>query len=102
MPASTTGKKRATFREDGMIRRSIASIVMPLMLGLGLAAAHAETLKIGMVQPLTGPAAESGKYQTQGARLAIEAVNKNGGVLGKQVELVVEDDQTTNPGAVLA
>lgn len=65
--------------------------------------AHAaDTLKIGMVQPITGAAAESGKYQIQGAKLAIEAVNKAGGVLGKQVELVIEDDQTTNPGAVLA
>ena len=62
----------------------------------------AETLKIGMVQPLTGPAAESGKYQVQGAKLAVEEVNKAGGVLGKTIELVVEDDQTTNPGAVLA
>lgn len=86
-----------------MIRRTIAFLVMPLLLGIGLSLSHAaETLKIGMVQPLTGPAAESGKYQTQGARLAIEAVNKNGGILGKQVELVIEDDQTTNPGAVLA
>jgi branched-chain amino acid transport system substrate-binding protein len=65
-------------------------------------AAPAETLRIGMVQPLTGPAAESGKYQTQGAKLAVEAINKAGGVLGKQIELVIEDDQTTNPGAVLA
>ncbi len=62
----------------------------------------ADTLKIGMVQPLTGPAAESGKYQIQGAKLAVEEVNKAGGVLGKQIELVIEDDQTTNPGAVLA
>jgi branched-chain amino acid transport system substrate-binding protein len=29
-------------------------------------------------------------------------VNKAGGVLGRQVELVIEDDQTTNPGIVLA
>lgn len=62
----------------------------------------ADTLKIGMVQPLTGPAAESGKYQIQGAKLAVEEVNKAGGVLGRQIELVIEDDQTTNPGAVLA
>ena len=37
-----------------------------------------------------------------GAKLALEAVNKAGGVLGKQLELIVEDDQTTNPGIVLA
>jgi len=37
-----------------------------------------------------------------GAKLALAAVNKAGGVLGKQIELVIEDDQTTNPGIVLA
>jgi branched-chain amino acid transport system substrate-binding protein len=80
-----------------------ALFVVPAFIGFSFAAAQAgDTLKIGMVQPLTGPAAESGKYQTQGAKLAVEAINKSGGVLGKQVELVIEDDQTTNPGAVLA
>jgi branched-chain amino acid transport system substrate-binding protein len=55
-----------------------------------------------MVAPLTGPGAESGRYQQNGARLAVEQINKAGGVLGRQIELVIEDDQTTNPGAVLA
>jgi branched-chain amino acid transport system substrate-binding protein len=62
----------------------------------------AEPLKIGMVPPISGPAAESGRYQTQGAKLAAEEVNKAGGVLGRPLELVIEDNQSTNPGAVLA
>jgi branched-chain amino acid transport system substrate-binding protein len=86
-----------------MNRLFAALFALPAIMGFGFATACAEdTLKIGMVQPLTGPAAESGKYQTQGAKLAVEAINKAGGVLGKQVELMIEDDQTTNPGAVLA
>jgi branched-chain amino acid transport system substrate-binding protein len=64
--------------------------------------AQASTIKIGMCAPVTGPAAESGRYAIQGAKIALEAVNKAGGVLGKQAELVIEDDQTTNPGIVLA
>lgn len=77
-----------------------AGIAMPAI----LRPAHAQgaTIKIGMVLPVTGPAADSGKYALTGAKLAMERVNKAGGVLGKQVELVTEDDQTTNPGAVLA
>ena len=62
----------------------------------------AEPLKIGMVAPLTGAAAEVGHYQTQGAKLAAEEVNKVGGVLGRPIELVIEDSQSTNPGSVLA
>ncbi len=60
-----------------------------------------DTIKIGVVSPATGPAAEAGKLQLNGARQALETVNEKG-VLGRKLELVVEDDQTTNPGAVLA
>ena len=62
----------------------------------------ADTLKIGIVAPTTGAAAEAGRYEMQGAKLAVEEINKAGGVLGKQIELISEDDQTTNPGAVMA
>ena len=55
-----------------------------------------------MVLPVTGPEANNGKYLLTGAKIALERVNKAGGILGKQVELITEDDQTTNPGAVLA
>ena len=60
------------------------------------------TIKIGMVLSVTGPAADNGKYSLTGAKIALDRVNKAGGVLGKQVQLITEDDQTTNPGAVLA
>jgi branched-chain amino acid transport system substrate-binding protein len=66
------------------------------------ARAQGATIKIGMCAPVTGPAAESGGYAIKGAKLALEAVNKAGGILGKQAELIIEDDQTTNPGIVLA
>lgn len=41
----------------------------------------AETIKIGQMAPLTGPAAEAGQRQVNGAKLAAEAVNAAGGVL---------------------
>src|SRR5258705_6216518 len=69
---------------------------------IGTAGAQGATIKIGMCVPVTGPAAEQGLWAQNGAKLALAAVNKAGGVLGKQVELVIEDDQTTNPGIVLA
>ena len=87
------------------MRSSLVSLLLALIAGVlfGWTAAQAvETLKIGMVAPITGTGAESGLYQKQGAQLAVQEVNKAGGVLGRQVELVVEDDQTTNPGIVLA
>jgi branched-chain amino acid transport system substrate-binding protein len=78
----------------------IAGLAAPTI--VSSARAQAATIKIGMCAPVTGPAAESGGYAIKGAKIALEAVNKAGGILGKQAELVVEDDQTTNPGIVLA
>ncbi len=60
-----------------------------------------DTIKIGGIVPLTGPAAEAGKFMQNGAKMALDAINAKGGVLGKKMEWVIEDDATTNPGAVL-
>ena len=86
-------------------RRSVssglgASLAAPAF--FRVARAEEETIRIGMVLSVTGPGADSGKYALTGAKIALDRVNNSGGVLGKQVELVTEDDQTTNPGAVLA
>src|ERR1700749_498526 len=78
-----------------------AGIAAPAIIG-SARAEGAATIKIGMCAPVTGPAAESGRYAIQGAKIALDTVNKAGGILGKQDEIVVEDDQTTNPGIVLA
>jgi len=61
-----------------------------------------DTLKIGVVSPLTGPVVEPGRIQLNSLRIATDQVNEAGGILGRKVELIVEDDQSSNPGAVLA
>jgi branched-chain amino acid transport system substrate-binding protein len=84
-------------------RRSLIAMVSAgAAIGLVRPASAADTIKIGMTIPMTGPGATTGKLQTEGAKLAISHVNSAGGVLGRQLELVLEDDQTTNPGMVLA
>ena len=83
------------------ITRRTAMLASAASLAIPWVARAAETLKIGISSPVTGAAAESGRFQLTGARLALAELNVKG-VLGRQVELVVEDDQTTNPGAVLA
>jgi branched-chain amino acid transport system substrate-binding protein len=55
-----------------------------------------ETIKIGVNEPLTGPFAASGTYVVNGARIAADEINAKGGVLGKKVELVIEDNKS-NP-----
>ena len=54
--------------------------------------ARAETpIRIGMVDPLTGVYAAVAQNEVMGARLAVEQVNAKGGILGRPMELLVED-----------
>ena len=62
----------------------------------------ADPIKIGLVSEITGPNAEAGANSVKGASLALEEINADGGVLGRKLELKVEDNQSTNPGSVLA
>ena len=49
------------------------------------------SVKIGMVEPLTGVFAELAKAEVAGARLAIEEINHSGGILGREAQLLVAD-----------
>jgi len=62
----------------------------------------ADPLRIGMTQPLTGAVAASGNYVANGAKIAVEMVNKAGGVLGAPLELILEDNKSNPREAVAA
>ena len=51
----------------------------------------ADNIKMGMVDPLTGVYAAPAGNEVMGAKLAVDQINKKGGILGRQVELLVED-----------
>src|SRR5215218_9220777 len=59
-------------------------------------AANAQTIKIGVNEPLTGAFAASGTYVVNGAKIAADEINAKGGILGKKIELVIEDNKS-NP-----
>lgn len=69
---------------------------------LSASADAAESIKIGVVSTMTGPYAEWGTFQVNGLQLALEDIKKAGGILGRPVELRIEDNASTNPGTVLA
>lgn len=68
----------------------------------GEAEANAENIKIGALGPLTGPLAIYGVSATNGTKLAVEEINKNGGVLGKPFELNLLDEKGDTTEAVTA
>ncbi|MGB0085408.1 MAG: ABC transporter substrate-binding protein [Rhodomicrobiaceae bacterium] len=78
---------------------SIFGILAASVLSYGTASAQ-DTIKIGVSQPLTGAVAASGNYVTQGAKIAADEINASGGVLGKKIELVIEDNKSNPKEAV--
>ena len=51
-------------------------------------------IKIGVIQPLSGPVAASGNYVRMGAEIARDWLNAKGGINGRKVELVIEDNKS--------
>ncbi|HSV19505.1 MAG TPA: ABC transporter substrate-binding protein [Casimicrobiaceae bacterium] len=69
-----------------------AFLLAALLGAVGCAQAQ-DAIKVGVVQPLTGSVADNGMAFVNGAKLAVAKQNAAGGVLGKKIELVIEDGQ---------
>ena len=83
------------------MQSSFRSLIAAAGLALIASAASAQdSVKVGVSEPLTGAFAASGNYVAQGAQLAAEAINKSGGVLGKKLELIIEDNKSNPTEAV--
>lgn len=53
----------------------------------------ADAIKIGLLQPLTGPVSAAGIAVRDGAKIALEEINDDGGINGRPLQLVIEDDE---------
>jgi urea transport system substrate-binding protein len=58
------------------------------------ASASTETIKVGIVAPISGPGAILGRGNVVAAKLWAQQVNDNGGLLGRNVELLIQDSAT--------
>jgi branched-chain amino acid transport system substrate-binding protein len=81
------------------LRKSLGVTVVAVALFSGPVAGQ-DVIKIGITQPLTGAFAASGNYVTQGAKIAEDQINAAGGVLGRKIQLVVEDNKSNPTEAV--
>jgi branched-chain amino acid transport system substrate-binding protein len=78
------------------------SAIVAALIGFAVAgsAQAQDPIKIGVTQPLTGAFAASGNYVAQGAKIAEDEINKAGGVLGRKIQLVIEDNKSNPTEAV--
>jgi branched-chain amino acid transport system substrate-binding protein len=88
------------------MRRALLGVVVALaaLLSVPVAGvlAQQEPVKIGVIQPLSGPVAASGNYVRMGAEIARDWINARGGVLGRQVQLLIEDNKSDPKEAATA
>jgi urea transport system substrate-binding protein len=92
-----------------MIRRQMKKVLAILaataimitgFAGCGQDSADSETIKIGSLNHVTGAGASWGDPMQKAIELAVKEINESGGVLGKQIELICEDDNTDTDMAV--
>ncbi len=100
-----------TFSRPGKLAVAAVASLMVLMTVAGCGAGGStgggggksgDPIKIGLVQPLSGSSAYDGKNVTNGFLLAAEEINKNGGLLGREVKVLVEDSATDPATGVAA
>jgi urea transport system substrate-binding protein len=91
---------KVTLRKDGVTRRTVlgslatagaAAVAMPWTVREAWAATP---IRVGVISPLTGAWTVYGKAHFSGFELAVDEINKAGGVLGRQIEIVVADSKT--------
>jgi branched-chain amino acid transport system substrate-binding protein len=63
-------------------------------------ASYAQNIKIGVTGPFTGGSSSMGVSMRDGVRLAVEEINKAGGVMGRKLEVIERDDEAKNERGV--
>src|SRR5260370_39298208 len=85
-----------------MLRSALCIIFFAMVLAFGVGAAEAQDIAIAVVGPVTGSNAALGEQMTRGAKMAVADINARGGVLGKELDLIIADDGCDPEQAVAA
>jgi branched-chain amino acid transport system substrate-binding protein len=78
------------------LRSAMTAVCCALLMALSLAAHAANPIKIGLSMSLTGGLAGGGKSSLLAMQIWKDDVNAKGGILGRQVELIYYDDQSSS------
>src|SRR4029077_20640071 len=79
------------------------SVALAIVFAAGAPRAQAQdSVKVGVIQPLSGPVAASGNYVRMRGEIARDWINAKGGVLGSKVELLIEANKSDPKEAATA
>ncbi len=80
----------------------VRSVILAAAFALTAGAANAQNIPIAVVGPITGSNAALGEQMKRGAEMAVADINAKGGVLGKKLDLIEQDDACDPKQAVAA
>ena len=81
-------------------KRASLIAVATAILGFSAQAFAADPIKIGVSGPFTGGSSSMGVSMRDGVKLAVDEINKSGGVLGRQLQIIERDDEAKNERGV--
>jgi branched-chain amino acid transport system substrate-binding protein len=84
------------------MKEFVRSIVLAAILAAGTGVVKAQDIPIAVVGPITGSNAALGEQMTRGAKMVVADINSKGGVLGKKLDLIIQDDACDPKQAVAA
>ena len=89
------------FGRRRVLKAALGAAALPLVPRFVSRALAAEPVEIGFDDTLTGTYAANGKNTLIGAQPAVEQINAKGGILGRQVQLLVEDSTSGDAGTAV-
>jgi branched-chain amino acid transport system substrate-binding protein len=95
-----TGSDRV-LRRRTIVQAAAGASLLQVASPFIITARAADAVKIGLDNPLTGTYAAVGKNELIGCQLALEQINAKGGILGRPVELLVEDSTSGDAGTAV-
>lgn len=86
-----------------IIAGALATALLAACGGAGVAGSNVDTVRVGLLEPLSGPFADNGKQARLGAELCTDQINKAGGIKslgGAKIQLVIKDTGAAAPAQV--
>jgi len=86
---------RQPFARRTVLNAGLACAALKVVAPFSIHALGEQPMKIGMIEPLSGVYAKLADAEVEGARVALKEVNDSGGILGRHVQLLLEDSANT-------
>lgn len=78
----------------------LVSTILLFTFILSACSSKEEVYKLGFIGTLTGPYSEVGVHEMYGAQMAVEEINRSGGINGVRIELIIRDDEANSNKAI--